>query len=115
MELTAKAEIVTRMVRHSAVHNVRSYDMKSAIALAALMSAALAAPAFAQSKTTVTTTTSPGASSYYIVQDASTKKCTITHERPAGASMTIVGGDGSIYKTETEAQSAMKTTQVCTQ
>jgi hypothetical protein len=114
MELTAKAEIVSRMVRHGAVQIVRSYDMKSALALAALMSAAIAAPAFAQSKTTVTTT-SPGASSYYIVQDASTKKCTITHEKPAGSSMTIVGGDGSIYKTETEAQSAMKTTKVCTQ
>ena len=114
MELTAKAEIVTRMVRHGAVQMFGGYDMKSALALAALMSAALAAPAFAQSKTTVTTT-SPGASSYYIVQDASTKKCTITHEKPAGASMTVVGGDGTIYKTETEAQSAMKTTKVCTQ
>ena len=89
--------------------------MKSALALAALMSAAVAAPAFAQSSSTTVTTTSPGASSYYIVQDASTKKCTITHEKPTGASMTIVGGDGTIYKTETEAQSAMKTTKVCTQ
>jgi hypothetical protein len=89
--------------------------MKSAIALAALMSAAIAAPAFAQSSSTTVTTTSPGASSYYIVQDASTKKCTITHEKPTGASMTVVGGDGTIYKTETEAQSALKTTKVCTQ
>jgi hypothetical protein len=89
--------------------------MKSALALAAIMSAAIAAPAFAQT-TSTTVTTSPGASSsYYIVQDASTKKCTITHEKPAGSSMTVVGGDGTIYKTETEAQSAMKTTKVCTQ
>jgi hypothetical protein len=89
--------------------------MKSALALAAVMSAAIAAPAFAQT-TSTTVTTSPGASSsYYIVQDASTKKCTITHEKPSGSSMTVVGGDGTIYKTETEAQSAMKTTKVCTQ
>jgi hypothetical protein len=73
----------------------------------------MSAPAFAQTSTTVTT--SPGAgSSFYIVQDASTKKCTITHERPATASMTVVGGDGTIYKSESEAQSAMKTTKVCT-
>jgi hypothetical protein len=81
--------------------------------IGAMLVAGLSAPAFAQTSTTVTTT-SPGASNYYIVQDASTKKCTITHEKPAGASMTIVGGDGSIYKTETEAQSAIKTTKVCT-
>ena len=82
------------------------------LALAALMSAAIAAPAFAQTSTTVTTT-SPG-SSYYIVQDASTKKCTITHEKPTTSSMTIVG-NGTVYKTETEAQNAIKTTKVCTQ
>ncbi len=85
--------------------------MKTALAFAALLSAAIAAPAFAQ---TSTMTTSPSASSYYIVQDVATKKCTIVHEKPLGASMTIVGGDSVIYKTETEAQSAMKTTKVCT-
>lgn len=85
--------------------------MKVAIALGGLL-IAVAAPAFAQS--TTVTTTSPGASSYYIVQDASTKKCTITHEKPTSKTMTVVGGDGTIYKSETEAQSAMKTTKVCT-
>lgn len=88
--------------------------MKSAFALAALMSAALAAPAFAQASKTVTTT-SPSSASYYIVQDASTKKCMIMQEKPKSASMTIVGGDGMIYKTETEAQTVLKTTKVCTQ
>ena len=79
----------------------------------AMLVAGMAAPAFAQTSTTVTT--SPGAgSSFYIVQDASTKKCTITHEKPSSASMTVVGGEGAIYKTESEAKSAMKTTKVCT-
>jgi hypothetical protein len=79
--------------------------------IGAMLVAGLSVPAFAQT----TVTTSPGAgSSYYIVQDASTKKCTITHEKPTTSSMTVVGSDGTIYKTETEAQSAMKTTKVCT-
>ena len=34
--------------------------------------------------------------------------------KPSSASMTVVGGDGANYKTESEAQSAMKTTKVCT-
>ncbi len=87
--------------------------MKSASLCSGLVLCLVAGSAFAQSSTT-TTTTSPGASSYYIVQDVRSKKCTITRERPAGATMTIVGGDGMMYKTETEAQSAMKTTKVCT-
>ena len=81
--------------------------------IGAMLVAGLSAPAFAQTSTTVTT--SPGAgSSYYIVQDATTKKCTVTHEKPSTSTMAVVGGDGTIYKTETEAQSAMKTTKVCT-
>jgi hypothetical protein len=53
-------------------------------------------------------------SSYYIVRDATTKRCTITHEKPTGSSVTVVSGD-KVYKTETEAQGAMKTTKVCTE
>jgi hypothetical protein len=53
-------------------------------------------------------------SSYYIVRDATTKRCTITHEKPTGSSVTVVSGDKA-YKTETEAQGAMKTTKVCTE
>ncbi|MDB5572793.1 MAG: hypothetical protein JWN93_3976 [Hyphomicrobiales bacterium] len=80
--------------------------MKIAIALAATL---ISAPVLAQS----TTVTTPSGS-YYIVQDVKTKRCTVTHERPTGAAMTIVGGDGAVYKTETEAQAAVKTTKVCT-
>jgi hypothetical protein len=52
--------------------------------------------------------------SYYIVRDATTKRCTITHEKPTGSSVTVVSGD-TVYKSETEAQGAMKTTKVCTE
>ena len=89
--------------------------MKSVSLVSGLVLSVFAGAAFAQSSSTTVTTTSPSASSYYIVQDVRTKKCTITHERPSGTSMTIVGGDGTVYKSESEAQSAMKTTKVCTQ
>lgn len=84
--------------------------MKSALAIAALMSAALAAPAFAQSPTTGT----KPATTFYIVQDATTKRCTVMQQRPTATTMTIVGGDTMAYKTETEAQTALKTTKACT-
>lgn len=72
------------------------------ILVAAALVASFSLPAFAQS------------TSYYIVRDAKTKHCTITHEKPTGSSVTIVSGD-KVYKTESEAQGAMKTTKVCTE
>ena len=49
---------------------------------------------------------------FYIVQDASTKKCTIVDKKPTVTTTTVVG-DG-VYKTRTEAETAMKTVKVCT-
>jgi hypothetical protein len=72
------------------------------IALAGLMALSFGLPAYAQE------------SSYYIIRDATTKRCTITHEKPTSSSVTIVSGD-KVYKSETEAQGAMKTTKVCTE
>jgi hypothetical protein len=46
------------------------------------------------------------------VQDASTKKCTIVDKKPTVTTTTVVG-DG-VYKTRTEAETAMKTVKVCT-
>jgi hypothetical protein len=73
-----------------------------------LTSAAIAAalivpslPAFAQD-------------AYYIVQDVKTKKCTILDKKPAATEATLVGPDGVVYKTRTEAENAMKTVKVCT-
>lgn len=75
---------------------------------------ALAGPAVAQTSTTTTTTTS-GGDSFYVVQEPSTKKCTITTSKPAGTTTTVIGGDGTVYKTRTEAEAAMKKVTVCTQ
>jgi hypothetical protein len=55
-----------------------------------------------------------GATSYYIVQDVKTKKCTIVDKKPAASEATVVGPDDVVYKTRTEAENAMKTVKVCT-
>ena len=52
-------------------------------------------------------------SEYYVVRDATTKKCTIVDKKPTTTTTTIV--DNSTYKTRTEAESGMKTTKVCTE
>jgi hypothetical protein len=55
------------------------------------------------------------ATSYYIVQDVKTKKCTIVDKKPASTTeYTIIGSEGTVYKTKTEAENAMKTVKVCT-
>ncbi len=62
---------------------------------------ALALPAYAQM-----------AAEFYVVQDASTKKCTIVDKKPT-TTTTVVVGDG-VFKTRTEAETGMKTIKVCT-
>ena len=74
----------------------------SRIALAAALTTALAVPAFAQS-TTVT--------EYYVVQDSSTKKCTIVDKKPTTTTIVQVGP--LAFKTRTEAEGGMKTIKVC--
>jgi hypothetical protein len=51
---------------------------------------------------------------YYIVQDVKTKKCTVVDKKPVATEATVVGPDGVVYKTRTEAENAMKTVKVCT-
>ncbi len=58
-------------------------------------------------------TASASAQSFYIVQDAATKKCTVVTEKPTVTSMVVVGD--TVYKTKTEAEAGLKTTAVCTQ
>lgn len=82
--------------------------MKAVLTLGLLV--AFTAPAFAQSTVPTTTSGGPG---FYIVQDAKTKRCTVTREKPTGSSVTIVSGN-TVYKTDAEARSAVKTTKVCT-
>ena len=48
---------------------------------------------------------------YYVVQDASTKKCTIVDKKPT-TTTTMVVGDG-VFKTRTEAETGMKSIKVC--
>jgi hypothetical protein len=71
--------------------------MKFVLALAALV--AFTAPAFA-------------AETYYIVQDATTKKCTVVTEKPTVTSSVVIGN--KVYTTKTEAEAGLKTTTVCT-
>jgi hypothetical protein len=47
-----------------------------------------------------------------LVQDASTKKCTIVDKKPTTAT-TVVVGDGKVFKTRAEAETGMKTIKVC--
>jgi hypothetical protein len=54
------------------------------------------------------------AAEFYIVQDTSTKKCTIVDKKPTATTTTVVGGDGKVYTTRVEAQNAMKTEKICT-
>lgn len=51
---------------------------------------------------------------YYVVQDVKTKKCTILDKKPVATEYTMVGSDGAVYKTRTEAETAMKTVKVST-
>jgi hypothetical protein len=51
-------------------------------------------------------------SEYYVVRDATTKKCTIVDKKPT-TTTTIV--DNGIFKTKTEAETGMKTMKVCTE
>ena len=51
------------------------------------------------------------AADYYIVQDTTTKRCTIVEQRPTTQTTTIVGGKA--YTTRSEAEGAMKTVKVC--
>ena len=79
--------------------------MLKRFATSAAVIAALALPvgAFAQAST-----------SYYVIQDMKTKKCTVVDKKPVATEATIVGPDGVTYKTKTEAETAMKTVKVCT-
>jgi hypothetical protein len=50
---------------------------------------------------------------FYVVRDATTKKCTIVDKKPTTTTTTVVG-DG-VYKTRTEAETGMKSVKVCTE
>jgi hypothetical protein len=74
--------------------------MKSRLILAATLVASLAAPAFA-------------ADEYLVVQDSTTKKCTVVDKKPTESTMTVVSPSGTVYKSKTEAETGMKTIKTC--
>jgi uncharacterized membrane protein len=71
------------------------------IVLAGALAAALCGSAYAQT------------AEFYVVQDTTTKKCTIVDKKPT-ATTTVVVGDGKVFKTRTEAEAGMKSIKVCT-
>jgi hypothetical protein len=73
--------------------------MKTKILLAAALVVSFAAPSFAQE--------------FYVVRDATTKKCTIVDKKPTVTTVTVVGN--TTFKTRSEAETGMKTVKVCTE
>jgi hypothetical protein len=49
---------------------------------------------------------------FYVVQDTSTKKCTIVDKKPTTAT-TVIVDDGKMFKSRTAAETGMKTMKVC--
>jgi hypothetical protein len=49
---------------------------------------------------------------FYVVQDTSTKKCTIVDKKPT-TTTTVVVDDGKMFKSRTAAETGMKTMKVC--
>jgi hypothetical protein len=50
---------------------------------------------------------------FYVVRDATTKKCTVVDKKPTTTTTTVV--DNGIFKSKTEAETGMKTMKVCTE
>jgi uncharacterized membrane protein len=50
---------------------------------------------------------------FYVVQDTTTKRCTVVKERPTTKTTVVVGPSGKVYTTEEEARTAMRTIKVC--
>ena len=85
----------------------------NSLLLAAALVMLSAGASTAQTSTTTTTTTSD--SGFYVVQDTATKRCTVPTPRPAGTPTTVIGGDGTVYKSRDEADVALKKVTTCTQ
>jgi hypothetical protein len=75
--------------------------MKKVLISTAAVVAFVATSAFAQT------------SEFYVVRDATTKKCTVVDKKPTTTTTTVVG-DG-VFKTKTEAETGMKSIKVCTE
>jgi hypothetical protein len=56
---------------------------------------------------------SPALADYYIVQNPTTKRCTIVEQRPANPSIGVVIGGDTGFGVRTEAETRMKSVEVC--
>ena len=72
------------------------------LVIAAALATAIAVPAFAQTATT----------EFYVVQDTTTKRCTIVDKKPT-TTTTVTQVGPVAFKTRTEAETGMKTIMVC--
>ena len=55
------------------------------------------------------------AEEYYVVRDASAKKCMVVDKKPTTSTTTVVSEGGKTYTTKVEAEGAMKTVKVCSE
>lgn len=55
------------------------------------------------------------AGAFYVVRDSAAKKCMVVDKKPVGSTTVTIAGDGTVYETRTEAESAIKTTKVCSE
>lgn len=56
--------------------------------------------------------TTPAVADFFVVQDTSSKRCTIVEQRPTTQTSVVVG-DGKVFTTRSEAETAMRSIQVC--
>jgi hypothetical protein len=61
----------------------------------------------------VTSVFAQTATEYYVVRDATTKKCTVVDKKPTTTTTTVV--DNGTFKTKTEAETGMKSIKVCSE
>ncbi|PWT91313.1 MAG: hypothetical protein C5B56_04015 [Proteobacteria bacterium] len=57
--------------------------------------------------------TSPAFAAFYIVQDQTSKECSISQMRPAAPGVSVVGGADRAYQTRTEAEVGMRAEPTC--
>jgi hypothetical protein len=55
------------------------------------------------------------AAEFYVIQDSSTKRCTVVDKRPTVKTETVVGENGRVYSTREEATTAMGKEKICTE
>jgi hypothetical protein len=72
---------------------------KALVGIAFFLAAGFTAPAWADE--------------FYIVRDLTTQKCAVVNKRPTTDTRTITLATDTIYKSQVDAESGMKTIKVC--